>query len=266
MEGNLPSETLLFLFGLAIVIMIAMALLVVVYSGRAQKRLLAQRMHTQELQLLHQQELLERNLLVQEEERQRIAAQLHDDIGSKLGVLHLAFHRLRRTDAESEPYAALCGEIEDLIGTTLTTTRNISHELLPPTLEDFGLVEALREFSESVRKTGALDYRFESDIARSDLPDATVELNLFRIVQELTNNSLKYAQATEITVQLLKESDQIALYYRDNGQGFDAEHMQSRGLGLKNIENRVRIIKGVWELHSTPGDGVAVKVLWFMKV
>jgi signal transduction histidine kinase len=262
MESNFQPQTLLFFFGLSIVIMIVLALLVVAYSSQAQRRLWAQKMQTQQIQLEHQQELLERNLLVQEEERQRIAAQLHDDIGSKLGVLHLAFHRLRRTETDSEPYAPLCEEIEELIGNTLKTTRRISHELLPPTLEDFGLIEALREFSESILRTGAVDFRLVCDLTRADLPDASVELNLFRIVQELTNNSLKYGQATEITVQLCRETDRLALHYRENGQGFDAEHMQSRGLGLKNIENRVRIIKGTWVLHSAPGQGVQVQVWW----
>ena len=79
-----------------------------------------------------------------------IAAQLHDEVCAKLGVLHLTFHRLRRTEPDQEEYVEMCSEINDLVGDTLSITRRISHELVPPTLEGFGLVEALEEWCEQL--------------------------------------------------------------------------------------------------------------------
>ncbi len=255
MEINLQPTEIIVFAGIGILIMVALALVMVSYANRAQRRILTQHMEAQAAELRHQQDLLQRNMIVQEEERQRIAAQLHDDIGSKLGVLHLTFHRLRRTEAQSEQYGPMCEEITGLIARTLDTTRRISHELLPPTLEDFGLLEALQEFCEGIRKTGAVEMQLEHSVSRTDLRDATTELNLFRIVQELTSNTLKYANARLITVQLHKNEGKVQLRYCDNGQGFDLENTRSKGLGLKNLENRVRIIAGDWKINTRPGQG-----------
>jgi signal transduction histidine kinase len=261
MESNQKSSEVLLYVVIGILMMVTFAITVMVFANRAQKRLLQQRMNNQALQLQHQQELLERNLLVQEEERQNIAAQLHDDIGSKLGVLSLTFHRLQRMGSQSEPIISLFSEINDLIANTLDSTRRISHELLPPTLEDFGLIEALTEFCEGIRKTGAVDIQFEYKITRADIKDSAVELNLFRIVQELTNNSLKYAFASKITLQLMKNKDNISLHYQDNGNGFDFENTVSKGLGLKNLENRVKMIEGVLNIKSSLGNGFEAIIL-----
>ena len=261
MESSLSSTELVVFFGAGILIMIALALVMVSYTNRTQRRIMTQRMETQAAELRHQQELLQRNLLVQEEERQRIAAQLHDDIGSKLGVLHLAFHRLRRTEDKEADAESMYNEINHLISNALDTTRRISHELLPPTLEDFGLLEALYEFFESIRKTGAVEIRFEHNLLRSDLPDANTELHLFRIVQELCNNSLKYAQATTIEVEFLKsDSGDIRLNYRDDGRGFDLQHTVSKGLGLRNLQNRAKIIGAVVDIRTAPDQGFELTV------
>jgi signal transduction histidine kinase len=261
MESDPKSSEIILYVIIGVVMMLAMVSTVMVFANRAQKRLLQQRMDTQSLQLLHQQELLQRNLEVQEEERQRIAAQLHDDIGSKLGVLNLTFHRLQRLGGQTEQFKLLFEEINGVIQNTLETTRRISHELLPPTLEDFGLIEALNEFCEGIRKTDAVNISFDYNVRRADFKDTAVELNLFRIVQELTNNSLKYAKATQITLQLLNNNGKISLCYRDNGVGFDFHNNVFKGLGLKNLENRVRMIDGKLDIKTEVGQGFEA-VVW----
>jgi len=243
-----------------ILIIIVLALIRVAYSNRAQLRLLSQRLEAQAQELQHQQVLLEGNLRGQEEERQRIASQLHDDVCSKLGVMHLTFHRLRRTEAANGQYTEMCDEINDLIGETLGITRRISHELVPPTLEGFGLVEAIEELCEQIRNTGAVDIRFEHDIARAELGGVNIELNLFRVVQELANNSLKHAEASFITVELLKDEDIIHLKYSDNGVGFNLENVQSKGLGLKNIYNRAKMVGATVQLSTAPEHGFEIQL------
>lgn len=243
-----------------ILILIVLALIRVAYSNRAQLRLLTQRLEAQALELQHQQILLEGNLRGQEEERQRIASQLHDDVCSKLGVMHLTFHRLRRTETANGQYIEMCDEINDLIGETLGITRRISHELVPPTLEGFGLVEAIEELCEQIRNTGAVDIRFEHDIARPELGGVNTELNLFRIVQELANNSLKHAEASFITVELLKDEDIIHLKYSDNGVGFNLKNVQSKGLGLKNIYNRAKMVGATVQLSTAPEHGFEIQL------
>lgn len=255
MESGFQTSQIVFLVGIGILIMIALALVVVVYAGYAQRRILSQRMAAQMTELRHQEALVQHNLITQEEERKRIASNLHDDIGSKLGVLHLTFHRLRRITAHDEQYAAMCAEMDGLIANTLDTARRISHELLPPTLEDFGLLEALEELCESIRKTGALEVQLEYNMERVQIGDATVELNLFRIVQELTSNTLKYAQASLIHIRLWQESGGRRLTYRDDGQGFDPATIKSKGLGMKNLESRAKIIGAIWRIQTAPGEG-----------
>ncbi|MFN0036968.1 MAG: sensor histidine kinase [Saprospiraceae bacterium] len=250
--------------GIAISTILALALIFASSKLRAQQRILAQRIEAQAVEIQHQQELLERNLGVQEEERKRIATQLHDDICSKLGVLHLTFHRLRRIEADNAQYDEMCDEINDLIANTLETTRTMSHELVPPTLEGFGLLEALDELCEQIRNTGAVDIRFEHNVTRTDLRDVTTELNLFRIVQELANNSLKYAEASYIQVQLMKDEEEIRLCYSDNGNGFDMEDNASKGLGLKNIKNRAKIIGAQCNISTEPGHGFEMTVTWLV--
>ncbi|MDX1913838.1 MAG: histidine kinase [Saprospiraceae bacterium] len=185
-----------------------------------------------------------------------MAANLHDDIGAKLGVLHLTLHRLRRAAPETAGQGAMFDEIDDLIATTMDSARRISHELMPPTLEDFGLIAALEEFCEGVRRTGAVEVKLTYNLERSEIGDANIELNLFRIVQELCNNTFKYAQADLIEIQLWKESeDNKWLRYYDNGQGFDPEIVQGKGLGMKNLESRANIIGGAWKINTAPGQG-----------
>lgn len=260
MDPDIPAIEIIVFAGAGILIMIVLALAVVVYSNRTQRKILNQRMQAQAAEIRHQQELVQRNLATQEEERKRIAGNLHDDIGSKLGVLHLTFHRLRRSESHTGPFAALCEEIDSLIAATLETTRRISHELLPPTLEDFGLSAALEELCEGIRKTGSVEIDLQNDLARTELGDAMSELNLFRIVQELCNNTLKYAGAGRIGIRLTRTPGGKCLHYEDNGQGFDPQAMLSRGLGMKNLESRARIIGGTWAVRTAPGEGFSATV------
>ncbi len=260
MDPDFPAIEIVVFAGAGILIMIALALVVLIYSGRAQHKILTQRMQAQAAEIRHQQELVQRNLATQEEERKRIAGNLHDDIGSKLGVLHLAFHRLRRSENHTGQYAALYEEIDGLIAATLETTRRISHELLPPTLEDFGILEALEELCEGIRKTGSVKIDLRYNLSRTELGNVTTELNLFRIVQELCSNTLKYAEAGRIGIRLTRTPEGKSLHYEDDGRGFDPQALLNRGLGMKNLESRARIINGTWTIRTAPGEGFSATI------
>lgn len=260
MSSDFQTSEIVLMVGLGILIMVALSLIMVAYAGKAQRRILQQRMDTQSLELRYQQELVQKNLQTQEEERRRIAAHLHDDIGSKLGVLHLAFHRLIRLPAPSDEHDQMKAEIDDLIANALGRVRAISHELLPPTLEDFGLIEALKELCEQIRKTGALDVQLETELERADIGDTATELHLFRIVQELCNNTLKYAQASRINIRLQQAAGKKQLFYSDNGRGFDPGSVAGKGLGLKNLESRAKMIHAELQIRTSPGNGFQASV------
>jgi signal transduction histidine kinase len=260
MPDHLQASEIALFVGVGMFVMIALGLAMVLFAVRAQKRFFEQRLKSHARELDHQRELVQKNLLIQEEERRRIAAHLHDDVGSKLGVLNLSFFRLNQLKPEQEAYGLMLKEIEALIANTLDRTRSISHELLPPAIEDFGLGEAIKELCEQINKTGALEIRFDSELERSEIPDPDAELNLFRIVQELSNNTLKYAQASRIDVSLSKQAEKRRFVYRDNGRGFDPAVLQGKGLGLKNLENRVKLLGGSLEINTAPGKGFEAKI------
>jgi signal transduction histidine kinase len=258
MENTVNPNTVLMFMVVGIAVMLLLALSLILFFIFSQRKLYQEQMKAQLAELQFQESLVQHNLATQEEERRRIAADLHDDIGAKLGVLNLAFHRLRRTNSEQPQYAEMCTEIDDLIANTLNTTRRISHELLPPTLEEFGLQAALEEFCRGVDKTGALSMEFESSMPKSGLTDLNQQLNLFRIVQELTSNTLKYAQATSIQLNLLPTETGGQLIYRDNGKGFELSEEHRKGLGIRNMESRAKMIGAYLQFHSQPGEGVTV--------
>jgi signal transduction histidine kinase len=247
------------LFGLTFLILITLFLIWMIVQQRGKLHLQNKQLGESARELKHQHDLWEGNLLAQENERQRIAAQLHDDVCTKLGVLHLTFHRLRRMTPDQEEYTEMCSEINDLIGETLGITRKISHELVPPTLEGFGLIEALEELCEQIRNTGTADIRLQHNLERNDLGDVNTELNLFRIVQELTNNTLKHAEASFITIELQKEEGVVLFNYCDNGIGYDQSSETAKGLGLKNIFNRARMIGASVDISTAPDQGFEIR-------
>lgn len=248
------------------IILILLLLVTLAFTGwmflqqRQELKRLNSNLNKQATELKRQQQLWEGNLLAQEAERQRIAAQLHDEVCTKMGVLHLTFHRLRRTEPDKEEYEEMSDEINDLIGETLGLTRRISHELVPPTLEGFGLVEALEEWCEQIRNTGSADVRLQHNLERSDLGDVNSELNLFRIIQELSNNTLKHASASFITIDLHKEEDVIAFQYCDNGIGFDPDSLSDKGFGLQNIMNRAKMIGASVDMSTAPDHGFEIRL------
>ena len=265
MEGEGLSGSEIFnLMAIGISVMIAFAMAFIVFSNRTQRRLLAERMRQKELELKHKEDLLYSTIEVQEEERRRIARDLHDDIGTKLNVIFLNLHRLRKIDGISTDGSETIDEINSLIGTTIDTTRRISHNLLPPTLEDFGLVEAVKELCENFEKSGALTVDFDLFENQSPIADKMVELNIYRVLQELIKNSIKHGNASAITIRLSLGVEQVKLEYQDNGKGFDMEAMKTskKGLGMKSIESRMEMINAQLRVQSAIGEGVVVNINW----
>ncbi|MEM7185902.1 MAG: sensor histidine kinase [Bacteroidota bacterium] len=242
-------------------IMLALALAFVLFVNYSQKRILKAQMQSQKLALQHQQELLHSNILTQEAERKRIARDLHDEIGSKLNVIFLNIHRLKEPGKEQEEINVITDEIEAVINTTIDSTRHISHELLPPTLEDFGLIEALRELQHSYNRLGHLRIELETKGDPWQVESKLIELNLFRVVQELINNSIRHGEATEIDIEIEVAPTQILMEYSDNGLGFDSAQQETKkGLGVKNIESRLQMIGAQYTCVSSPGEGVQVTI------
>ncbi len=193
----------------------------------------------------------------QESERKRIAHDLHDSVGGLLAAIKmrlesLALHTPQLT--QNEDFA----KIKGLLTETIAETRQIAHNLQPSSLHRFGLVKAVHDLVIHFRTQSGPTIHFQHFGNFADL-DHIVALNCYRIIQELLQNSLKHAQATEILVQLTRSGDDVAILVEDNGVGFDPTSV-SRGMGTDNLRQRVQFIQGEMSVQTAVGQGVSTLV------
>lgn len=191
----------------------------------------------------------------QERERARIAADLHDGIGHQLGALKLTTSVLEGRDAQER---SILEKSRMMIDDAARDVRSVSHRLMPRSLEELGLLPALRELADRIGTSGQV--RVEVHGAANGL-DETVQLALYRIAQEVIANALKHAQATHITVGLERQDRFVRLTIADDGVGFDAERMdKADGMGWRNVRSRVGLIGGTLNVRSAPGRGTSAIV------
>lgn len=260
MEADISVENMYLMLAVGIVVMLGFALTLILFFFQSQRKLLQKQMQTQELKLEHQQQLTYATYKVQEKERRRIAQDLHDEVGAKLSVLFLNLHQLKKAKIASGQ-AEIIGDMHKLVEGTIATTRRISHDLLPPTLEKFGLIAALKELCESIRKYQGLKLQFEINESDAKPLNDMTALQIFRVIQELINNTLKHAQADTIRLKLWTDPNGVRIEYSDNGKGFehDADSLPN-GLGMQNIENRLSMINADYQIQTAPGKGMLVNI------
>lgn len=208
--------------------------------------------------LLNEQEIKSYNAMIegQEEERKRIATDLHDRLGSMLSTVKLLFSSLDlKIDKAQDENKMQYERAGNLLDEAVVEVRRISHNLSTGIVMSFGLVPALQELCESIDnskliKCKLLHYGMDQRL------DQHIEIDIYRIVQELFGNILKHAKAKQITLQLNRVDGSINITVEDDGIGFDvAEKMKSGGMGLKNLEARAAKLNGVFHVDSKPGTG-----------
>ncbi|UYZ64655.1 PAS domain S-box protein [Hymenobacter weizhouensis] len=221
--------------------------LLVLHDVTEQTRLQAE---ATQLKVRQQQLVLEAVLKAQEEERRRIAESLHNGVGQLLYATKLSMASL----APTEPVQASQRLLEEAI----RATRTISFELTPGILADFGLEAALQDLVKRIPPHQlAVDLNLHG--LQEPLP-ATLQIALYRMVQELLNNVMKHAQAREVFVEVSRADGQVYVCVEDDGVGFEPEHVtQSRqGLGLASIRSRVELLGGTLSIRSRPGHGTGI--------
>lgn len=187
-------------------------------------------------------------LEAQEAERKHIFNELHDEVGGLLSAMKLYLHQLQTDDLSKHSKASLLNQSKDLLDETVKTVRNISLNLQPVIIEDFGLGSAINQLCNRIDNPPKLSVSFASNEAITKLPQEK-ELAIFRIVQEITKNINKHANATSINYYLTQEVDVIEIFIEYNGKGmsqreYERKLYHSNGLGLKNIHSRLNILKG----------------------
>ncbi|RPD48677.1 PAS domain S-box protein [Hymenobacter sediminis] len=212
------------------------------------------------LRLTQQHALFEAVQAAQEEERKRMAESLHNGIGQILYATKLRLDRLPPLSTDPSLTAAR-QEAEQLLGEAICQTRALSHELVPMTLEEFGLPTALQDIGQKMSSPQLqLRSHIELDEEAAPLPPA-LQLALYRMAQELAQNIVKHARgATEATLELETMPGWVLLRAEDNGPGFVRSPAQSSGLGLRSIRDRVALLGGQLETGSIPTGGAYVRI------
>ena len=193
----------------------------------------------------------------QESERRRIAHDLHDSLGGLLAATRMRLDNLSGK-VPGLPINEEFAKIKSLLDDTIAETRQIARNLQPGNLHQFGLMKAVRDLIVRVQVEGgpAIDFQHFGDFSNLD---HTLALNCYRIVQELLQNSLKHASATEILVQLTRTDTELALLVEDNGTGYEPG-VTPKGMGTDNIAQRVSFLKGEISIQSAKGQGTSTMV------
>jgi two-component system, NarL family, sensor kinase len=205
---------------------------------------------------------LNRDLInAQEEERQRVSQEIHDDIGSRIALLAFSIRNIMgRRSKNSSSNQAVNQVIRDLTDLS-NATRDLSHRLQPPVLRYAGISAALKQLCDEFEKVLRIRINLVVPQEFPRLPE-NVELSMFRISQECLHNIAKHSGADRASVVLERTSSQIQLTVADTGRGFvTADAIQNGGLGLANMEQRARCIGARLEVNSSPGSGTEVHVV-----
>jgi signal transduction histidine kinase len=242
------------------VFFIILAVVLIVFFYFSRKKIIQKELEKKDLEIQHQRAQLRAVIITQEEERKRIAQDLHDDISSKLNIVSLNSHLLKTPNLSLAETNEITNNIIELTAKALGNTRRIAHDLLPPVLDKFGLHAGVEELCAEFNSSKAVNVSYQNNITFNEA-DKEKHLHVFRILQELMNNSVRHGKATEIKL-IFDEVDGVnRCKYTDNGLGFDMEDPKNQnGLGMKNIESRVDFLNGSLAIVSAKNQGIDVLI------
>lgn len=243
------SDLTYLILGTSAMVLMMFAIILFVYLF--QRKLAAKaRAYAEIEQLMHKQELQSAYFLIegQEQERKRIAEELHDNIGGLLATLKI-YSDLTLKPAEATETQRLNGKINDISESLSNEVRKLSHELDLRTLSGFGLKIAVQQLCEAITASGKLEAIPVLEI-NDTVPD-DISLHLYRIIQELLTNTLKHAMATSARVEISVIGNEITVIYEDNGKGYDVNNNNKAGMGLKNILSRANRMNAKLTIDSS---------------
>ena len=196
-----------------------------------------------------------------ENERRRIARDLHDGACVHLAAVNMQLDSLRENLTDQPELSARLADITDDIEQTYREVRGISHDLMSKALEKTDLQVALEDLVMRCRQAQPrLDIQLYTQF-RPEEVSGLAKIHLYRIMQELLGNTLKHAQAKQVNVQLLEDRGNLLITVEDDGKGFDpAANEQSEGIGLTNVRTRVEVLRGTFHLESKPGRGTFINI------
>lgn len=194
----------------------------------------------------------------EEKERQKFAKELHDGLGPILSSIKMAISAINKS-IMGKTNKQIIDKTENAVDNAIITIKEISNNLSPHILERFGLEKAIKTFTDIIITNEDLEIIYFSNL-NGKRYDYNIEVILYRIIGELINNTLKHASASKVEISLFYFEKRLELFYSDNGIGFDMKNIKSKGMGLPNINSRVKSLDGELEMHSKHKQGVFLKI------
>lgn len=201
----------------------------------------------------------------QEKERKRIVKDLHDSLGQQLSAIKFFLSALRSAKGKvsAEKFDELLSKSDNSLNEVIAELSNICFNIMPGTLQKFGLSYAIHELCNKIKLSNTIDFR--TDIA-TDFPvlDKNLEVTLFRIVQEFINNSIKHGGAKKISIKMISDPEEGKLFIvlKDTGKGFDVKRAEIHGgMGLRNVKSRIESYAGIVKITSTEGMGTMYEIM-----
>ncbi len=193
-----------------------------------------------------------------EKERKRVAEDLHDGLGQLLSTAKLNLTAIEGQE-DTEEYKNLNTSIS-LLDEACQEVRHISHNMMPGTLIRLGLVSAVREQARKINESGKILVTIKVSGFESRMDEAR-EIAIYRVMQEMLNNAIRYANASDIEIKLEQQADGYLFTISDNGQGFDPRVLEkSKGIGWRNIQSRIDLMQGNIDLKTAPGKGTVLNI------
>lgn len=238
---------------------------IVLFLFAYQKRVYRHKRQMQKMQEEFKQELVSAKLELQEQVLNSVSEEMHDNLGQMLSVVKLNLIRLGRMETIDEKEGEVVSELKEQVSGVIEDVRNISKTLSQDFISNFGLLEALKLELSKISRAGDIETPLDIKGTHTLFLDGQSQIVIFRVMQEVINNAIKHSEASEIAVTINSLPDALNIEIADNGIGFNVKETthpdgDNRGNGLRNMQNRMKIIGGVLNLESNIGEGTKVSI------
>ena len=241
-------------YGTIILILLAFFIIgFVIEYQRRRKVFIAEK---NEMQNKFEQEQLRSQLEIQEQTFNNISQEIHDNIGQVLSLVHLQINTLGRSPTEEQ-----INITDDLLGKAIKDLRDLSHSFSADRIKELGMIEFIKQSLIPLEKSGNYNINFSTDTENININYESA-LIVYRIIQEVLNNIVKHAKATEICIAVTSKQNKKNIVISDNGKGFDKLLINTNaGIGLKNMQARAQLIGASLNIKSIPGDGTIIEII-----
>jgi len=247
-------------------VMLLMVFTIIFFVIIHQRRVIKYQLELKKVNEGQQKKLTQAAVQSEETERKRISAELHDDIGALLSTAKLYLNQIQPAHLNDPGRIDILNNCKELLNDTVQHVRDLSSNLQPATIKDFGLISTFQHFCDKLNHSPDLHISFTVQ-GKIDRFETEHELAVFRILQELTNNILKHANARNIQFSIFRKIDILQIFIEHNGNGLSQQEFEQKlysihGLGLKNIQNRINILKGTihFEKNSNSMNTISLQI------